>query len=165
MQNRIFRYEIWIAPLLLFMPIILIGFDYGNIRSSLSDYVYMKHNQVFYFLMFLAATMFSNNGALWVKNYNIVLGALLAGVALTPYLEYPIPHYIFAAGFFLGSVIVMILFSSKSQRIYKIYAGVFIVLGMWGHFIMNWYSLFYAEWLGMLPICIHFIGESKGKIN
>lgn len=165
MRNRIFRYEIWIVVLLILMPLILIAFDNGNTRSSISNYVYMTNNQVFYFLLFLAASMFGNNGALWLKNYNILLGTFLAGVALTPHLEFPIIHQLFAALFFAGSIFVMIFFSSKEQRKYKIYAGIFITIGMLGHFATNWYSLFWAEWIGMLPICIHFIGESKGKID
>ena len=101
MRNRIFRYEIWIVVLLILMPLILIAFDNGNTRGSISNYVYMTNNQVFYFLLFLAASMFGNNGALWLKNYNILLGVFLAGVALTPHLQFPIIHQLFAALFLL----------------------------------------------------------------
>ena len=164
-HKRLFNYEIWIATMLVLMPLILITFDGGNIRSSVSNYVYMEHNQVYYLILFSAATLFSNNGALWVKNYNIVLGLLLAGVALTPHLEFPIIHQVLAAVFFAGSVFVMIFYSSKKQRKYKIYAGAFIIVGMLGHFVLGVYSLFYAEWIGIVPIAIHYLGESKGIVD
>ena len=165
MKNRIFRYEIWIVALLILMPIILILFDGGNVRPSISNYVYMEHNQVFYFLLFLAASMFGNNGAIWLKNYNIFIGIFLAGIALTPHEQFTIIHFIFAGLFFASSVFVMIYYSSKKQRIHKIYAGIFILLAMFGHFALNLYSLFYAEWISILPICIHFIGESKNVVD
>jgi hypothetical protein len=164
-QKRVFRYEIGLAVMLLFMPIILILFDGGIVRDSISDYVYMKHNQIYFFLLFVASTMFANNGALWVKRYNILLGISLAIIALTPHKEFQFLHFSFAALFFLGSVFVMIVFSSKKQRIYKIYAGILILLGMLGHYIFDLYSLFYAEWIGIVPICIHFIGESSNKVD
>lgn len=164
-RSRTFKYEIWIVALLLFMPLLLMAFDGGNIRPSISDYVYMEHNQVFYFLLFLAASMFGNNGALWVKNYNILLGMALAGIALTPYLQFPVIHYAFATMFFVGSVFVMVFYSSSKQRKYKIYAGILIIVVIAGSIFGDLYSLLIAEWLGIVPISIHFLGESKGVVD
>ncbi|WP_271407419.1 DUF7103 family protein, partial [Tenacibaculum soleae] len=78
---------------------------------------------------------------------------------------YPFWHYLFAIIFFAGSVFVMIFYSSKKQRIYKVIAGIIVVLAMLGTFLFNWYSLLIAEWIGLLPICVHFIGETLNKID
>lgn len=164
-RNRLFNYDKWLVILLTTMPIILMAFDNWNVRTSISNYVYMKHNQVFYFLLIIAASMFGYSGAIWLKNYNILLGVALAGVALTPHLEYPIIHYVFAIGFFLGSVFVMIYYSSKQQRKFKIIAGILIVIAMLLHFVFKIYSLFWAEWIGIIPIAIHYLGESLNIID
>ena len=164
-KNRIYNFDKWVVLLLITMPLILIAFDDWNVRTSISNYVYMKHNQVYYFLLIIGSTMFAYNGALWRKNYQILLGATLLGVALTPHKEYVILHSISAGLFFLGSIFVMIYYSSKKQRIYKIYVGLFITVVMLLHFILKAYSLFYAEWLGILPIAIHYLGESKGIVD
>ena len=164
-QKRMFNYEKWLAGLLLTMPLILMLFDGGKVRSSISDYAYMQDNQVFFFLIFLSAFAFFNNGTIWVKKYNLTLGVLLAIVGLTPYLEFPITHTLAAGLFFAYSCFVMIKYSSKKQRTFKILASIFILIGIAGHYIFHWYSLLYAEWIMNLPICIHFYGESKGKID
>ncbi|SFS30874.1 DUF7103 family protein [Lutibacter maritimus] len=165
LRNRLFNYEKWLVVLLLTMPIVLIAFDNGIVRNSISNYVYMQHNQVYYFLLIISASMFGYSGAIWRKNYNIILGALLAGVVLTPHLSFPTLHFTLAGLFFAYSIVVMILYSSKEQRKFKIYAAAFIVIGMLGHFVFEWYSLLIAEWLGVVPIAIHFIGETLGKID
>lgn len=152
------------AVLLLFMPLILIIVS-GEVRPSISDYVYSDSIAVFIMLLTIASTLFVNNGITQRKWYNIILGASLLGVALTPHLHYPFLHYLFAIIFFAGSVFVMIFYSSKKQRIYKIIAGAIVVLAMLGALLFNWYSLLIAEWIGLVPICIHFIGEALEKID
>lgn len=152
------------ATLLLFMPLILIGVS-GEVRTSISDYVYSDSIAIFIMLLTIASTLFVNNGVTTKKWYNIILGLSLTGVALTPHLHYPFWHYLFAIIFFAGSVFVMIFYSSKKQRIYKVIAGIIVVLAMLGTFLFNWYSLLIAEWIGLLPICVHFIGETLNKID
>lgn len=95
------------AVLLLFMPLILIIVS-GEVRPSISDYVYSDSIAVFIMLLTIASTLFVNNGITQRKWYNIILGASLLGVALTPHLHYPFLHYLFAIIFFAGSVFVMI---------------------------------------------------------
>lgn len=165
LRNRLMNLEILLSILLIFTPAILIFFD-GSIRISISNYAYSDKNEWFVFLITLAASMFIYNGTTWkTKWYNIFLGMSLAGVALTPHLQFEILHLIFAIIFFAGSVFVMIYFSSKKQRLAKIICGVFILFGIAGYYVFDWYSLFWAEWIGMLPICIHFIGESTGELD
>ena len=59
----------------------------------------------------------------------------------------------------------MIIFSSAAQREIKIVAAVFIALAILGHFVGDLYSLLVAEWIGMLPMAVHFAGESLNKID
>jgi hypothetical protein len=164
-QNRLFNYEKYIALLMLLMPFILIAFDNGIIRNSISNYVYMQHNQIYYGLLFTTSGMFMVNGAIWRKNYNILLGALLAGVALTPHLSYSILHNSLAAAFFEISCIVMVFYSTKKQLWYKVAAAIFINFALIGCILFNWYTLLVAEFLGILPITIHYLFESKNKLS
>ena len=57
----------------------------------------------------------------------------------------------------------MVYFSNSKERVFNILTGVFVVLGMFGHYFFNFYSLFWAEWLGMVPISGHYIFEALNK--
>jgi hypothetical protein len=165
MEKRIIKLELILATLLLFIPLILI-IATGEVRSSISNYAYSNLSYLFVMLLSIAGMMFIFNGTAYNSRwYNIILGCSLIGVSLTPHLDYTIIHYLFASLFFLGSVAVMIGFSSAKQRPLKAYLGVMVILGLVGHFAFNWYSLLWAEWIGILPICIHYIGESTGKLD
>lgn len=165
MQKRLTKLEVILSTLLFFIPLILVVFT-QEVRSSISDYAYSNLSYLFVSLLSVAGTMFIFNGTAYNSRwYNIVLGCSLIGVVLTPHLHVPVLHYVFASIFFLGSIFCMIFFSSASQRNLKLVAGAIIVFGLIGHFWFNWYSLFWAEWIGILPICIHYIGESLGKID
>ena len=59
----------------------------------------------------------------------------------------------------------MVFFSSNQQRLIKIFVAIFVLFGMSGHYFFGLYSLFYAEWIGMFPISIHYILELLGKID
>lgn len=165
MEKRIIKLEIILSVLLLFLPLILI-LTTGEIRDSISDYAYSKLNYLFAVLLTIAGTMFIFNGTAYNSRwYNIVLGCSLIGVALTPHLDYSLYHYFFAGVFFLGSVFCMIFFSSKQQRPIKISIGFIIVTSLIGVYLTDYYTLLVAEWIGILPICVHYIGENLGKID
>lgn len=165
MENRLIKLHVILSVLLLFIPLILIVAS-GEIRSSISNYAYSEVSSLFVTLLTIAGTMFIFNGTAYNSRwYNIVLGCSLIGVALTPHYDYSIIHYAFASIFFLGSVAAMIGYSSAKQRPLKAYFGVIIILALLFHFLFNWYSLFWAEWIGILPITIHYLGESTGKLD
>lgn len=165
MEKRLTKLHVILAITLLFTPLVLI-ITTGEVRSSISNYAYSSMNHLFATLLTIAGAMFVFNGTAYNSRwYNIALGLSLIGVALTPHYDFPIIHYLFASIFFLGSVIVMIIFSSKEQQPLKVYFGSLIVIGLLGHFAFNWYSLFWAEWIGILPICVHYLGESTGKLD
>lgn len=163
--KRLTKLEVILSVLLVFIPLILILFT-NEVRSSISNYAYSSAEHLFAMLLSIASAMFIVNGTAYNKKwYNIVLGCSLIGVIMTPHLDHPLLHYSFAGLFFVGSVFVMIYFSSAQQRAIKITAGTIIILAMLGHFITNFYSLLVAEWIGLLPISIHFIGESLNKLD
>lgn len=158
--NKIYAIK---SAALLLLPLFLIVFT-GELRPSISDYAYSGSGNLFAVLLTISGTLFLNNGLTSDKWYNILLGLSLYGVVLTPHLKYSVLHYTFASLFFLGSITVMIIYSSSYQRPYKIVAGVFILIALAGYYF-GWYALFYAEWLGLLPISLHLIGESLNKID
>lgn len=165
MEKRIIKLEIILSSLLLFIPLILILIN-GEIRPSISDYAYSKNNQAFVMLLTLAGSMFVFNGSAYnTKWFNIILGCSLIGVAVTPHLDYAVLHYSFAAIFFLGSVFAMVFFSSNKQRLFKIIAGFVIIIALAFSMLTKSISLLCSEWIGILPISVHFIGEALGKID
>ena len=154
-----------ILPLILFvMPLLLELFSW-EIRESISDYAYSHSSNLLAGLLFSSALMYMYDGVIKDKWYNLVLGISLIGIALTPHKDYPVLHYTSAALFYIGNLVVMIVFSSTKQRVYKITAGIFTLFGLSGYFVFNIYSLLVAEWIGLIPSCLHFIGETNGKID
>lgn len=169
MENRIKKLLnisfIW----LIFLPIFLYAVD-GEIRTSISNYAYSEYSFVFVAFLTFTGSMLIVDGCkddLITKNkwYSIVLGLSLIGVSVTPHKDYSILHYSFAGIFFIGSLLAMILFSSPKQRLFKMFMGLIIITSMLGYFVFNWYSLLYAEWIGMLPIIINYTGENNNKID
>lgn len=165
LEKRLLKLDIILASLMLLFPLLLIIVN-GEVRPSISNYAYSKYNYVFVSLLTVAGTMFIFNGTAYnTRWYNIVLGCSLIGVALTPHIDFPIIHYAFAGLFFLGSVATMIIYSSREQRRWKIKLGLLIILLLAGVYVTKKYSLFVAEWIGILPISFHYIGEGLGKID
>jgi len=142
MEKRLTKLHVILAITLLFTPLVLI-ISTGEVRSSISNYAYSSMNHLFAALLTIAGTMFIFNGTAYNSRwYNIALGLSLIGVALTPHYDFPILHYIFAAIFFLGSIFVMISYTSKEQLNLKIQFASIIILALVIHFAFNWYSLF-----------------------
>jgi hypothetical protein len=162
--NRFRKIETIKATFLIFIPLILISAS-GETRESISDYIYSDVRDLFVGLLSFAAAMFIYNGVVNNKWYNIALGFSLVAISLTPHYDLPIMHYASAGLFFLGSIVVMIFYSSAKQRIYKIIAGFFIILAMSLHFVFDTFSLLIAEWIGLIPISLHFILETNNKID
>jgi hypothetical protein len=157
------RLEITLAVLLMFVPLILRLTD-GFWRLSISNYAYSNSNYVFVMLLTLAGTMFIYNGLGFKRHwYNGVLGVSLLGVVLTPHLDYPICHYFFATTFFFGSVLAIGLSSNVAFRGFKYLVSAIVMLGLIMHFAFGTFSLLVAEWIGIIPISIHFIIKSINK--
>lgn len=163
LEKRLRNLRIIKASVLLFTPLILICIT-GEIRPSISDYAYSNYKGLFVMLLTIAGMLYLNNSITAKQYHNGFLGLSLLGVALTPHLHYPILHYGFAVFFFLGSVFVMIYFSSAEQRLYKIIAGAVIVYALVSIYTHG-LSILIAEWIGIVPISIHFIGEKLNIID
>ncbi len=155
------RLEVLVAFLLIFIPIILRLFD-GTWRPSISDYAYSEFNYLFAFLLTLAGSMFLYNGVGYKRHwYNGILGISLFGVTLTPHLDYPFFHYIFASIFFIGSILSIGLSSNIVFRSFKYFVSGIVLIGLTLHFVFNLFSLLVAEWIGIVPIATHFIIKSQ----
>lgn len=164
-EKRVRRLEITFIRVLFFFPLLLMLFNWET-RPSISNFVYSVQNWIFYLFFFSGAFLFAFNGLIFKKhNYNILLSVTLLFIAIFKHLEYPIIHFTAAGLFYVGSVAAMIAFSSPQQRLLKILFGVFTLFGLLGHFAFDFYNLFVAEWIGLLPICVHFQLESQNKID
>lgn len=161
LKKRLMKLEIILTIILVSTPIILMV-STQTILPSISAYAYSTSNYIFAFLLSIASSMFIYNGSIFNKSwYNIILGCSLAGVVLTPNIDNPILHPVFAIIFFIGSLVTMNVFATKKQLKYTIIASVIILFGMLGHFLFKWYSLFFAEWIGIVPISLYFYFKSK----
>ena len=158
------RLEVSLAFIMAFIPLILKVIENKPFRQSISDYAYSDVSQWFYFLIVLSGSLFLFNGIGYKRHwYNVVLGISLFGVALTPHLDYPIWHYIFATTFFIGSVLSIGFSSNIAFRNFKFVVCGLVVLGLTLHFAFNFFSLLVAEWIGIVPISTHFIIKSVTK--
>ncbi len=187
-RNLVFfaKLERLIAALCVLIPLFLIWADGGNIRDSISNYVYMSNGHVFGSLITMAAMLFIVNGAVYINAatiketkwhgrwYNIVLGLALFGVVLLPHEQYPVPHYISAAVFFVGSAVVIAVFNDQQHRKISRFIAFLTILSLAIYLInkywfiipgTGWMSLFWAEWISMVVIAIHYILESLGEIS
>ncbi|MEJ2005327.1 MAG: hypothetical protein P8X57_10270 [Cyclobacteriaceae bacterium] len=170
-----------LAGFCLFIPLVLMlvennGNESFSIRPSISDYVYMDKSFVFGSLLTIAALLFFFNGILHFRDesrerkkpqakwYNAVLGLSLFGVIFFPYKELPVPHYISAVIFFGGSILVIALFCDHQDRrlswILAALASLSYILYFLIPDVFGKSSLFWAEWISLTVIGIHFILES-----
>jgi hypothetical protein len=146
------------------IPVVLMIVN-GGILDSISAYAYYTP-MVFSWLLTLICAIFFYDGFVEPKRwYNMVSGIMLSGVILFPHLDFPVVHYALAALFFLWTSACIPIFSSKKQRWFKMLILLLIAFGMVGCFAFNWYSIFWAEWIGLLPISIHYILEVLEKVD
>ena len=154
------------AKVCLSIPLLLIAFDSGFrtgvIRESISAYYNMKESEVFYFPLTVASMLFVVNGVVKDRRtYNTILGIMLAGVILFNHHDFSILHNTCATAFFLGNVLVILLYSSKKQqRWFKISLAAIIVLALLAAISFHLWTLFWAEWLSFGIIAYHYILES-----
>lgn len=158
------RLERVLAIVCAFTPLVLIIFDGGDIRESISAYYAMDQNQWFYYLLTVASMLFLVNGVIKEQNYyNVVLGVLLAGVILFNEDDWTAIHVIFAAAFFGGNAIVILLLSRGAARI----RGTFIAIGlaMLAASLAFRLSLFWIEWLSLAVIAAHYLLDSLWGVD
>ncbi len=158
---RFAKLERVLALVCLFTPALLIWSDDGPIRSSISAYYNMRENQLFYFPLTVASMLFVVNGVVKDKHiYNTFLGMMLAGVILFNHDDFGALHDVLAVGFFAGNAVVIVVYSSKKERWFKLLLVAGIALSMIGWLFLKWFTLFWAEWLSFGIIALHYILES-----
>lgn len=155
-----------LALLCVTIPAWLILFDEGpeSVRGSVSAYFDMTPPQAYYFPLTVASMMFLFNGIVKTRRfYNVVLGLLLAGVVLFN-LEGATraPHYIFAIGFFGLNVAVILWFSQDVEPWLRTALAVVILGAVVCWAVFPWFTTFYAEWVSLIAIAIHFVFDSIG---
>lgn len=166
--TRFAKLERVLAVVCLMTPLLLIASDDGvqPIRESISHYFSMKQNQLYYFPLTMLAMLFIVNGVVKEKSrYNTLLGTALAGVILLNREAFPALHKVFAVLFFGGNGAVILLFTSKKERWFKVTLVGVIAFTMIAHFVLGWISLFWAEWISFGVIALHYILESLGRID
>jgi hypothetical protein len=158
------------------------GYYPGGFRSSISDYVYMWHSYVFGLLLGMAAMLFIFNGAVYFRNehkasgpkvessgkwYNFLLGICLLGVVIFPWRQHEAIHFTFAGSFFVGNALVTGIFHTKTWRKSNIALAIATVLSLGFYFLDDkalhmfpGYTLFYAEWISVAVVAVHFYLET-----
>ena len=156
-----------LAAVCMFVPLILIIFDSGAVRDSISAYYDMAEAQYFYVPLTMGAMLFIINGVVKHQHsYNTILGVALMGVVLFDHDgQYSkIIHFLSAGVFFLGSAFVILKYSSKKELWFKCVL-VAIIVGALGAWVLGFISLFWAEWVSLIIIALHYILESMGRID
>lgn len=185
--NHFAKLERFIAAILIFTPYILYRADLNykvDFRESISNYFFMCNTYWFGSLLTLAAALFIFNGAQHMsiqdnkqlavvenrfgKGYNIIFGVALFGVLFFDHVNFRILHYAFAIVFFVGCALAMILTRETPLKLFGDVLGVCTLAALGLHFLLNHlngevensFTLFWAEWVGLLFIAIYFIAES-----
>lgn len=165
--RRLARFEIGLAAACLVVPAFLIAFDSWNTRGSISAYWDMKQHQIFYFGLTVAAMLFVVRGARAERHwYSAVLGLALSGVVLLNEEHWQPWHGIFAALFFGGGIIAIVVYS-QGPWARKIRIPLLVLAG---GVVLAWkplglISLFWAEWLAMFALAAHFAVHAFEEIN
>jgi hypothetical protein len=155
-----------LAILCVSTPLLFIWSDGHPLRASISAYYDMKENELFYVPLTIASMLFVVNGVVKNKHlYNTILGVMLAGVLLFNHVEFTTLHALFAIGFFAGNAIVIVVFTTKIERLFKVGLVIGIVIAMLGFYAFDWFTLFWAEWLSFVIIGVHYTLESWGVID
>jgi hypothetical protein len=160
---RFAKLERVLALLCLSIPLLLVIFD-SSVRESISAYYDMDEAQIFYFPLTVAAMLFIVNGVIKHRHfYNTLLGIALSGVILFNLDDSTIVHYIFAAAFFIGNGLVVLISAKISKRakwFYSVGIGLPLILSLGFDLV----SLFWAEWLSFFIITVHYLADSIDSI-
>lgn len=148
------------------IPLLLILFDSWTVRESISAYYSMDEAQWFYVPLTIAALLFVVNGV--IKNqhaYNTWLGVFLLGVVMFNTDDVALVHMVFASAFFGGNVLVILFLARGVQTRVKWAFGAAIVIAMAAIFAFDWFTLFWAEWLSLTVIAVHYLLDSSSKVG
>ena len=160
------KLEVVVTTICFFIPLIVWYGDGWNLREHISGYYSMDKAQYFYVPLSVAAMLFVVNSVVRKKHwYNLGLGLALAGLVFFNHVDHFWIHNICAGTFFVGNAAVFVLFTPRKELSFKVVLASAMALGLAGHFLFGWYSLFFAEALSLWIIAIHFVLEAKGIIK
>ena len=160
---RFARLERVLGAVLVLTPALLIVVDGGE-RDSISAYHDVSAPAAFYVPLTVGAMLFFVNGIVRDAHfYNTLLGLALSGVILFDHdgwTEWP--HIGFAAAFFGGNVLVMMFFSTNKSKLLKglFVGGIAVAMALWG--LTDFFTLFWAEWVSLAIVALHYILDSAG---
>ncbi|MBN1757599.1 MAG: hypothetical protein JW863_04740 [Chitinispirillaceae bacterium] len=154
-----------LAAVCVFTPLLLVLGDNFTVRDSISAYFNMEKSVLFYVPLTVTFMLFLVNGMIKGKTwYNTALGVALAGLVLFNCIEYFLLHFIFAALFFLGNAAVIVIYTPKKELWFKIVLVAVIALSL-GAWLVKVLPLFWAEWISLSIIALHYLLESAGVIE
>lgn len=154
------RLERILALVCMTAPALMIIGDNATVRDSISDYYSMSKSMLFYVPLSIAFMLFIVNGIVrHGRAYNTVLGIALAGLVVFDYDNFKSIHIVCAAAFFIGSAAVMVIYTPKSELWFRMLLVSIIVLSL-SSWALAGTSLFWAEWISLLMIGLHYILES-----
>ena len=160
------KLEVVVTTVCFFIPLIVWYGDGWNLREHISGYYAMEKAQYFYVPPTVAATLFVVNSVVRKRHwYNLGLGLALAGLIFFNHVDHFWIHNISAGTFFVGNAAVFVIFTPKKELSFKVFLASIMALGLAGHFLFGWYSLFFAEAFSLWIIAIHFGLEAKGIIR
>lgn len=164
--TRLATLEQILASICVLIPAGLLLFS-GEVRDSISAYYDMNNSEWFYVPITTAALLFVVNGVVKRAHpYNWMLGLALLLVLLFDHENATSSiHYVGAVLFFAGNAIVMLLFADTDleRRLRWPLVGVITAAMLaWG--VFDWFTLFFAEWLSLSVIALHFfINSAQGR--
>lgn len=183
MKDYIQKLEILLAVFCILIPIFLkIADGWKPFKPSISHYVLMENRHVFGMVITIAAMSFIYNGSIqltlnsgytivtgefWKNHgYNIFLGLFLFGVLLFPLDTHPKLHYFFAVLFFVGAALSIAFFGDNHDKLLRYIIAVLSVFALIIHILRpSIINMFWAEWIALFVVGIHFILEAKGIIS
>lgn len=161
---RLATLEQVLAGVCTLIPVALIVFDDFNVRGSISAYYKMVENQWFYVPLAAAALLFIVNGVVKkARFYNWMLGVALLVVLMFDHEgDSAVAHFAAATIFFVGNAAVMLFYAETDieRRLrWPLVATVAVAMLAW--WLVDWFTLFWAEWLSLLVIATHFLLTSR----
>jgi hypothetical protein len=154
-----------LAAVCITAPLFMIVGDENSVRDSISAYYSMDKSVLFYVPLTVAFMLFLTNGIVKQESYyNTVLGVALAGVVLFNHIDFSMFHFFCTGVFFIGNALVILIYSPKKELWFKAILVVIIVAALvtWG---LGAISLFWAEWVSLFIIGLHYILESSGLVR
>lgn len=153
------RFERILASVLVLTPALLWLYEWTSTpRGSISAYHEIAEPPVYYYPLSIAAMLFLANG--FIRNghwYNIFLGASLSIVVIFDHdgASGGI-HNGFAFAFFIGNLVVILLFSVGPSPRVKVALGV-CMLTVGALVLVDLVSVYWGEYLALIAIAVHYV--------